>query len=137
VTRESWESGPEPATQASGWRGLADDDLLHWIESLKPGHGHDGTLLEIIGSRRHFYIRQEAAKKIESTERLKEHSDDRHIGQILARRLARAEDVGYLEQLVRSSRHLEVRNAAEAQLRRLTGKSSTAPVPTVRWRRPT
>jgi hypothetical protein len=44
---------------------------------------------------------------------------DRHIGQILVRRMRRDTDVEYLERLVRETRHLEVRNAAVAQLKAL------------------
>ena len=67
-------------------------------------------------SNRHFFIRQEAAKRIREAERLKAFAGDRHIGQILARQMRRDTDVDYLERLLRESRHLEVRNAAAAQL---------------------
>ena len=70
-------------------------------------------------SGRHFFLRQEAAKRIADPERLKVFSADRHIGQILARQMRRDADVHYLEQLIRESRHLEVRNAARAQLEML------------------
>jgi hypothetical protein len=50
---------------------------------------------------------------------LKAFAGDRHIGQILARQMRRDTDIDYLEQLLRESRHLEVRNAATAQLRLL------------------
>jgi hypothetical protein len=108
-----------PTAEASGWLALDDDELLHRIESLPPEHAHDANLLEIVRSRRHFYIRQEAAKKIRNADRLKPYSSDRHIGQILVRQIARSEDEGYLEMLIRRSRHMEVRNAAAAQLRLL------------------
>jgi hypothetical protein len=65
------------------------------------------------------FIRQEAAKRIHDSDLLKGHSGDRHIGQILVRVMNRAEDVAYLERLVVESRHIEVRKAAEAQLRRV------------------
>jgi hypothetical protein len=117
--RESWKTGPDPQTKAQGWRVLEDDDLLHWIESLPADHGQDRELVEIVGSSRHFFIRQEAAKRVCNAERLKDHPDDRHVGQILARRLSRVEDAHYLEHLVRTTRYLEVRKAAEAQLRHL------------------
>jgi hypothetical protein len=69
-----------------------------------------------VRSNRHFFIRQEAAKRIREAERLKAFAGDRHIGQILARQMRRDTDVDYLERLLGESRHLEVRNAAEAQL---------------------
>jgi hypothetical protein len=69
-----------------------------------------------VRSGRHFFIRQEAAKRVRDPERLKAFEGDRHIGQILARQMRRDSDVEYLERLVRESRHLEVRNAAAAQL---------------------
>jgi hypothetical protein len=118
-TRESWKSGPDTDAPAASWRGLEDDELLHWIEGLPQRHGRDRELLDIVGSKRHFFVRQEAAKRLESTDQLKAHFDDRHVGQILARRLARIEDIAYLEHLLRTSRYLEVRKAAEAQLRQL------------------
>ena len=73
----------------------------------------------MVRSHRHFFIRQEAAKRIRDAERLKAFAGDRHIGQILARQMRREEDIDYLEQLLRESRHLEVRNAAQVQLRLL------------------
>jgi hypothetical protein len=115
--RRSAEGGPTEA--ASGWLALDDDELLHRIGSLPPEHAHDAELLEVVRSRRHFFVRQEAAKKIRSANRLRSFSSDRHVGQILVRYITRAEDEGYLEMLVRKSRHVEVRNAAAAQLRRL------------------
>ena len=70
-------------------------------------------------SSRHFFIRQEAAKRIRDAERLKAFEGDRHIGQILVRQMRRESDVEYLERLLRESHHLEVRNAALAQLKAL------------------
>jgi hypothetical protein len=72
--------------------------------------------MEVVRSPRHFFVRQEAAKRIHDRERLKDHSGDRHIGQILVRAMTRREDAAYLESLVRESRHVEVKKAAEAQL---------------------
>jgi hypothetical protein len=102
-----------------GWLTLTDDELLFRIEALPTPHGQDARLLEVVRSDRHFFVRQEAAKKIEDPDHLKEHSTDRHIGQILVRTMTRAEDVAYLERLVADSRHIEVRKAAEAQLKLL------------------
>jgi hypothetical protein len=101
-----------------GWLTLKDDDLLYQIESLgdRP-HDKDQALLEVLQSDRHFFIRQEAAKKIRDPEMLKAFAADRHIGQILVRQMTRAADVAYLERLRDESRYLEVRKAADAQLR--------------------
>jgi hypothetical protein len=104
-----------PAT-GDGWLSLDDDELLFRIQSLHPLHGEDDALLAVVRSGRHFFVRQEAAKRIRDPECLKAFSGDRHIGQILARRMQREDDLAYLENLVRESRHLEVRNAAHAQL---------------------
>jgi hypothetical protein len=115
--REPTVAGPQRGE--TGWLTLADDDLVYRIESLPPDHAHDDDLIAVVQSRRHFFVRQEAAKRIRDAERLKAFAGDRHIGQILARQMRRDEDVDYLVQLLRESRHLEVRKAAEAQLRRL------------------
>jgi hypothetical protein len=108
---------PEAPRDGDGWLGKSDDDLLFEIESLPAGHAADAALLEVVQSSRHFFIRQEAAKKVRNHDRLKEHSSDRHIGQILVRGLNRTDDVAYLERLLSESRHIEVKKAAEAQLR--------------------
>jgi hypothetical protein len=107
------------AESAAGWLVLGDDDLLFEIERLPAAHGEDDALLSVVRSPRHFFIRQEAAKKVRDRDRLKAHATDRHIGQILVRALTRADDIAYLERLIAESRHLEVRKAAEAQLERL------------------
>ena len=119
--RAAWVAGPEPAV-ASGWLALDDDELLFRIESLGPDHGQDDALMEVVRSARHFFVRQEGAKKIRDHRRLRAHAGDRHIGQILVRAMNRREDVAYLETLVRESRHIEVKKAAEAQLALLTEK---------------
>ncbi len=115
--RQPTASGPLPGD--TGWLALSDDDLVFRVESLPPDHSHDDDLLAVVRSSRHFFVRQEAAKRVRDTERLKAFAGDRHIGQILARQMRRDEDVAYLEQLLRESRHLEVRNAAQVQLRLL------------------
>lgn len=108
---------PPPA----GWLGLSDEDLLYQIESLGDGlHDRDDVLLEVVRSDRHFFIRQEAAKKIRDPELLKSHAEDRHIGQILVRVMTRTADVEYLERLASETRYLEVRKAAETQLQQIT-----------------
>jgi hypothetical protein len=113
-SRRASPKGPLPGEE--GWLALSDDDLLFEIESLRPNHGADDRLLAVVRSARHFFLRQEAAKRIGNAERLKAFAGDRHIGQILARQMRRDADVNYLEQLIQESRHLEVRNAARAQL---------------------
>ena len=112
-------SGPDPGA-ADPWLRLSDDDLLFRIEALGEGpHEEDPSLMEVVRSDRHFFIRQEAAKRIRDPELLKAHDSDRHIGQILVRVMSRTEDVEYLRKLMAESRHLEVRKAAEAQLLRV------------------
>jgi len=112
-------SVPGPLPGDTGWLALPDDDLVFRIESLGAHHPHDDDLIAVVRSNRHFFIRQEAAKRIRDTDRLKSFAGDRHIGQILARQMRRYSDIDYLEQLLRDSRHLEVRNAAQVQLRLL------------------
>lgn len=102
-----------------GWLSLSDDELIYRIEALPDDHERDDALFDVLRSDRHFFVRQEAAKRIRDRERLKQHSGDRHIGQILVRGMTRIEDVAYLERVIRETRHLEVRNAAEAQLKQL------------------
>jgi hypothetical protein len=115
--RRAWDPGPlADGDPSRGWLALSDDELLYNVEALPADHDSDQLLMEVVRSGRHFFIRQEAAKKIRNRELLKDHSSDRHIGQILVRGLTRAEDIAYLKRLVRESRHLEVRKAAEAQL---------------------
>ena len=116
--RRPWKEGPEAVR--GGWLSLSDDELLYRIECLAEDHDEDETLLQVIDSDRHFFVRQEAAKKIRDVHRLKGHSEDRHIGQIIVRGMTRHEDVDYLRKLLAESRHLEVRKAAEVQLRLLT-----------------
>ena len=113
--RQAWRQGPDPV-QRHEWLALTDDDLLFRIASLAPDHASDDALIAIISSERHFFIRQEAAKRVRNPSLVREHWDDRHVGQILVRGLNRREDVEYLKRLVAESRHLDVRNAAQAQL---------------------
>lgn len=115
--REPVSAGPDPT--GNGWLALSDDELVYRIESLPPDHAADEELVAVVESNRHFFVRQEAAKRIRDAERLKAFAGDRHIGQILARQMRRESDIEYLEQLLRESRHLEVRNAAGVQLRLL------------------
>jgi hypothetical protein len=117
VHRRPWKEGPEgTGGGAAGWLALSDDDLLFRIVARGRAHDADPVLLDVVRSDRHFFIRQEAAKKVGDAELLKAWSGDRHIGQVLVRVMKRAEDVAYLERLRDETRHLEVRKAAEAQL---------------------
>lgn len=120
---------PQTSEAAEGWLGKTDDDLLYEIECLPDAHDEDARLLEVVRSPRHFFIRQEAAKKVRNHDRLKEHSGDRHIGQILVRGLNRTDDVAYLERLVVESRHIEVKKAAEAQLRAIALAKTVPRIP--------
>jgi hypothetical protein len=127
--RQAWRQGPEPArSQGEGWLALSDDELLFRIESLGPDDDEDRSLLDIIASDRHFFVRQEAAKKVKNVRLLRDHSGDRHIGQILVRGMTRTEDADYLRRLLAESRHLEVRKAAEAQLRVLAAREPRLPL---------
>ena len=110
----------------NGWLALSDDDLLCAIQQLPSAHDADPHLLEVVSSGRHFFIRQEAAKRVRDRDALKAYAEDRHIGQILVRGLARADDVAYLEGLAAESRHVEVKKAAEAQLARI-GRAKQRP----------
>jgi len=112
--------GPTPG--ARGWLALDDDELLFRIESLGADHAHDEDLVEVVRSSRHFFVRQEAAKRIRDAERLKHFASDRHIGQILVRQMQREEDIDYLEGLLKESRHLEVKNAARVQVARIRAR---------------
>lgn len=111
--------GVGPSRGADGWLAQDDDELLVRIESLPPDHHHDARLLEVLSSQRHFFVRQQAAKKIRDKDLLKAFAGDRHIGQVMVRQMTRASDRAYLETVLRESRHLEVRKAADAQLRLL------------------
>ena len=115
--RQSWEQGPDGEVPFEHeWLSHTDEDLLFRIASLSAEHSDDDALIAIVRSKRHFFIRQEAAKRVRDPTRLRELWDDRHVGQILVRGLTRADDIEYLRRLVTQSRHLDVRNAAQAQL---------------------
>ncbi len=117
--RRPWTEGPDDEAPPRSWLLLDDDELLHRIETTGAGDNEDERLLEVVASDRHFFIRQEAAKRVLDRNRLFEFEDDRHIGQILVRHLTRREDVTYLERLSARSRYVEVRSAAQVQLARL------------------
>jgi hypothetical protein len=117
--REPWTESPDEDAPPESWLLLEDDELLHRIETFDASDDQDDRLLEVVASKRHFFIRQEAAKRVRDRERLFEFEDDRHVGQILVRHLTRREDVTYLERLSNRSHHVEVRSAAQVQLARL------------------
>jgi hypothetical protein len=117
--RRPWTEGPDEEARPESWLGLDDDELLHRIETFDARENEDERLLEVVASDRHFFIRQEAAKRVRDRGRLFAFEDDRHIGQILVRHLTRREDVTYLERLSNRSHHVEVRAAAQVQLARL------------------
>jgi hypothetical protein len=117
--RRPWSEGPDEEAPPESWLLLDDDDLLHRIETIGSEADEDEHLLEVVASDRHFFIRQEAAKRVRERSRLFAFEDDRHIGQILVRLLTRREDVTYLERLSARSNHVEVRSAAQVQIARL------------------
>ena len=123
--RLGWKEGGSPG--AGELLGLHDDELIYRIEALPRDHDRDLDLLAVVRSDRHFFVRQEAAKRIRDPDLLKEQAGDRHIGQILVRGMTRTEDRAYLERLVAETRHLEVRKAAEAQLRLVERLAAKAP----------
>ena len=117
--REPWVEGPDEEAPPESWLTFDDDELLHRIETFDARENEDDRLLEVVESHRHFFLRQEAAKRVRDRSRLFAFEDDRHVGQILVRHLTRREDVTYLERLSARSRHVEVRSAAQVQLARL------------------
>jgi hypothetical protein len=121
-TRSAWREGPAQGAPESSWLAADDDDLLHRIQNLDAHVDVDRDLLSVVQSDRHFFLRQEAAKRIRDRRLLFGFEDDRHIGQILVRHLTRREDLTYLERLVACSRHAEVRRAAQVQLTRLRSR---------------
>lgn len=117
--RRPWTEGPDAEAPIESWLLLDDDGLLHRIQTTQPSDNEDERMLEVVASDRHFFIRQEAAKRVQDRNRLFAFEDDRHVGQILVRHLNRREDVTYLERLSARSTRVEVRSAAQVQLARL------------------
>lgn len=117
--RQAWTDSPDDDAPPESWLFLDDDALLQRIETLEPVHDDDERLLEVVTSRRHFFVRQEAAKRVKDRRRLYAFEDDRHVGQILVRHLSRREDIAYLERISMLSRHVEIRQAAQVQLARV------------------
>jgi hypothetical protein len=109
------------------WLQMDDDELIHRIETLENDHTLDDVLLDIVGSERHFFVRQSAAKKIRDPKLLHEHWDDRHIGQILVRGVSRMDDLAYLESLLQRSRYPDVREATQAQIQSIRQKLGIEP----------
>lgn len=114
--RAPWREGPDADAPASSWLSLDDDEVLRRIETLDPAADADEQLLEVVHSSRHFFIRQEAAKRVRDRRSLFAFEGDRHVGQILVRHLTRREDLTYLEKLAIRSHYVEVRKAAQVQL---------------------
>jgi len=114
---------------ADGWLALNDDELLFRIGSLPADHDQDAQLMEVLRSQRHFFVRQEAARKIRDRDLLKAFASDRHAGQVLVRQMTRASDLAYLEMILRESRHLEVGKAVDAQLRLLRDERAREGLP--------
>jgi hypothetical protein len=142
--RRPWTEGPDEEAPPESWLLLDDDELLHRIETFDARENEDERLLEVVASDRHFFIRQEAAKRVQDRSRLFAFEDDRHVGQILVRHLTRREDMTYLERLSSRSTHVEVRSAAQVQLARLWRRldapeaaSPTAPAATPAPAKPT
>jgi hypothetical protein len=131
--RLEWNEGPDEGAPEGSWLALDDDDLLLRIDSVSAQQDEDDSLLEVVASHRHFFVRQEAAKRIRDPRRLFAFEDDRHVGQILVRHLTRREDLTYLERLAARCRHVEVRRAAQVQLarvwRRIEAQTLAAPRP--------
>ena len=131
TARQPWHEGPDEDAAADSWLSLDDEDLLQRIETLGSEEDEDDRLLEVVASHRHFFVRQEAAKRVRDRRRLFAYEDDRHVGQILVRHLNRREDITYLERLAIRGRHVEVRSAAQVQLarvwRRLEAPHPTSP----------
>lgn len=131
--RRPWTEGPDEDAPVESWLSLDDDELLHRIQTFDARENEDERLIQVVESDRHFFIRQEAAKRVRERARLFAFEDDRHVGQILVRHLTRREDVTYLERLSSRSQHVEVRSAAQVQLarlwRRLDAPSSRAAAP--------
>ena len=135
--RKPWTEGPDEDAPPESWLGFDDDELLHKIEGLGAEEDADDRLLEVVTGDRHFFIRQEAAKRVKDRRRLYAFEDDRHVGQILVRHLGRREDLTYLERTSMLSRHVEVRQAAQVQLARVWRRleksqpRDTRPIPKV------
>lgn len=117
--RVPWTEGPDESAAKESWLSLGDDDLLLRIDTVTAQDDEDDNLLEVVASHRHFFIRQEAAKRVRDRRKLFAFEDDRHVGQILVRHLTRREDLTYLERLVARCQHVEVRRAAQVQLARV------------------
>ena len=67
--RLDWDEGPDAAAPEESWLTLDDDDLLLRIESVGAEEDEDDRLLEVVESHRHFFVRQEAAKRVRARSR--------------------------------------------------------------------
>jgi CheY-like chemotaxis protein len=125
--RRPWHEGPAAQAAHGSLLSHDDDELLQTISTIEANEDADARLLEVVQSDRHFFVRQEAAKRIRNKKLLFPYEDDRHVGQILVRHLTRREDLTYLERLVARSQFTEVRTAAQVQLARLRKKLTRTP----------
>jgi hypothetical protein len=114
--RRPWREGGEGGPAAESWLALPDDELLLRIQAADADKDAQERLVEVVWSDRHFFLRQEAAKRIRDLEPILPFTEDRHLGQILVRRLNRQDDAAYLEGLIARTPYLEVKRAAAAQL---------------------
>lgn len=114
--RRPWRAGAEAGRSSESWLALPDDELLLRIQASDAGKEAQDRLIAVVHSERHFFLRQEAAKRIRDLELLLPFADDRHVGQVLVRRMTRNEDTAYLEGLIARTPFLEVKRAAAAQL---------------------
>jgi hypothetical protein len=122
VDRRKKQQVTEPGFAADSWRAHDDGALLAWLHSLPAQHDRDEVVLEIVGSRRHIYVRQVAAAAISNPARLRGFMSSRDIGPLLTRPLSRVEDLAYLADLAQSCRYPEVRRLARNHLEELTAR---------------
>jgi hypothetical protein len=114
--RRPWRAEAEGGRSSESWLALPDDELLLRIQASDAGKEAQDRLIAVVHSERHFFLRQEAAKRIRDLDLLLPFADDRHVGQVLVRRMTRNEDAAYLEGLMARTPFLEVKRAAAAQL---------------------
>ena len=62
--RRPWTEGPDEDAPPESWLRLDDDALLHRIETKGAEEDADDRLLEVVEGDRHFFVRQEAAKRV-------------------------------------------------------------------------
>jgi len=122
--RQAWTDGPggdAPGDDAppDSWLFLDDDALLQRIASLDSAADEDEHLLEIVTSHRHFFVRQEAAKRVKDGGASTPSRTTGTSGRSSFATCPRREDLTYLERISMLSRHVEIRQAAQVQLARV------------------